>query len=121
MLQSLTVISPHSTYYDRRLRQGPALIRARRPYLFKNAVTGLGLLGLVGGICTLGNLVANLHLLPKMLTPETRLLHTASRRTGRFRGRQGARSSEEADRVQVILYLYSTVVLASLLQEMYTK
>ncbi|KAK3180354.1 hypothetical protein K4F52_008325 [Lecanicillium sp. MT-2017a] len=41
---------PHSTYYDRRLRQGPALIRARRPYLFKNAVTGLGLLGLVGGI-----------------------------------------------------------------------
>ncbi|KAM5380184.1 hypothetical protein ACJZ2D_003635 [Fusarium nematophilum] len=42
--------SPHSTYYDRRLRQGPALIRARRPYLFKNAVTGLGLLAVVGGI-----------------------------------------------------------------------
>ncbi|QUC17838.1 uncharacterized protein UV8b_02079 [Ustilaginoidea virens] len=39
-----------STYYDRRYRQGPALIRARRPYLFKNAVTGLGLLTLVGGI-----------------------------------------------------------------------
>ncbi|KAF4990886.1 cytochrome oxidase assembly mitochondrial [Fusarium heterosporum] len=42
--------SPHSTYYDRRLRQGPALVRARRPYLVKNAVTGLGLLGIVGGI-----------------------------------------------------------------------
>ncbi|CAM1506702.1 Fc.00g063430.m01.CDS01 [Cosmosporella sp. VM-42] len=42
--------SPHSTYYDRRLRQGPALVRARRPYLFKNAVTGLGLLGVVGAI-----------------------------------------------------------------------
>ncbi|KAF7558890.1 hypothetical protein G7046_g5269 [Stylonectria norvegica] len=41
-----------STYYDRRLRQGPALIRARRPYLFKNSITGLGLLGVVGGICT---------------------------------------------------------------------
>lgn len=42
--------NPHSTYYDRRLRQGPALIRARRPYLFKNSVTGLGLLAVVGGI-----------------------------------------------------------------------
>lgn len=43
--------NPHSTYYDGRLRQGPALIRARRPYLFKNAFTGLGLLAVVGGIC----------------------------------------------------------------------
>ncbi|KAH7273978.1 hypothetical protein FSOLCH5_001144 [Fusarium solani] len=42
--------SPQSTYYDRRLRQGPALVRARRPYLFKNAVTGLGLLTVVGTI-----------------------------------------------------------------------
>ncbi|KAL7790973.1 hypothetical protein V8C37DRAFT_383020 [Trichoderma ceciliae] len=40
----------HSTYYDRRLRQGPALVRARRPYLFKNALTGLGLFALVGGV-----------------------------------------------------------------------
>ncbi|KAK4100633.1 hypothetical protein N658DRAFT_524508 [Parathielavia hyrcaniae] len=29
-----------STYYDRN-RQSPALIRARRPYLVRNAVTGL--------------------------------------------------------------------------------
>ncbi|KAI0111444.1 hypothetical protein F4814DRAFT_450122 [Daldinia grandis] len=29
-----------SSYYDRRFRQSPALIRARRPYLFKNAVVG---------------------------------------------------------------------------------
>ncbi|KAI9171311.1 putative Cytochrome oxidase assembly protein 3 [Paramyrothecium foliicola] len=42
--------APHTTYYDRKLRQGPALVRARRPYLFKNAITGLGLMGLVGGI-----------------------------------------------------------------------
>ncbi|KAJ4326505.1 hypothetical protein N0V84_003135 [Fusarium piperis] len=42
--------SPQSTYYDRRLRQGPALVRARRPYLFKNTVTGLGLLTVVGAI-----------------------------------------------------------------------
>ncbi|KAF0638027.1 hypothetical protein NXS19_000487 [Fusarium pseudograminearum] len=44
------VKSPHSTYYDPRLRQGAALVRARRPYLFKNAITGLGLLGVVGSI-----------------------------------------------------------------------
>lgn len=59
--KSLTFISPHSTYYDRRLRQGPALIRARRPYLFKNAVTGLGLLAVVSGICMLAGVpVANM-------------------------------------------------------------
>ncbi|KAK5990538.1 hypothetical protein PT974_08807 [Cladobotryum mycophilum] len=43
-------MAAHSTYYDRRLRQGPALIRARRPYLVRNAVTGLGLLGVVAGV-----------------------------------------------------------------------
>ncbi|KAM3507538.1 hypothetical protein MY11210_007099 [Beauveria gryllotalpidicola] len=42
--------NPHSTYYDSRLRQGPALIRARRPYLFNNALTGLGLVAIIGGI-----------------------------------------------------------------------
>ncbi|EKJ79782.1 hypothetical protein FPSE_00062 [Fusarium pseudograminearum CS3096] len=47
------VKSPHSTYYDPRLRQGAALVRARRPYLFKNAITGLGLLGVVGNWYTL--------------------------------------------------------------------
>lgn len=41
---------PHSTYYDGRLRQGPALIRARRPYLFKNTVTGLSLFAVTGCI-----------------------------------------------------------------------
>ncbi|RCI15340.1 hypothetical protein L249_6732 [Ophiocordyceps polyrhachis-furcata BCC 54312] len=40
----------HSTYYDRRLRQGPALIRARRPYLFRNSLTGLGLVLFITGI-----------------------------------------------------------------------
>ncbi|KAG6005076.1 hypothetical protein E4U54_000420 [Claviceps lovelessii] len=46
------LVGSQSTYYDRRFRQGPALIRARRPYLFKNAATGLGLMAIVGGICT---------------------------------------------------------------------
>ncbi|KAH6998187.1 hypothetical protein BKA56DRAFT_664802 [Ilyonectria sp. MPI-CAGE-AT-0026] len=43
-------VLPHSTYYDRRLRQGPSLIRARRPYLLKNSITGLGLFAVVGSI-----------------------------------------------------------------------
>ncbi|KAI1328386.1 hypothetical protein F5Y16DRAFT_398554 [Xylariaceae sp. FL0255] len=30
----------NSSYYDRHLRQSPALIRARKPYLVKNAVVG---------------------------------------------------------------------------------
>jgi cytochrome c oxidase assembly factor 3, fungi type len=49
---SLTSRPAPSSYYDRRLRQGPALIRARKPYLVKNAVLGLGLWTLVGGVCT---------------------------------------------------------------------
>jgi len=32
-----------SSYYDRHQRQSPALIRARRPYLVRNAVTGIGI------------------------------------------------------------------------------
>lgn len=39
-----------SSYYDRRLRQGPSLIRARQPYLVKNAITGVGLFAFVGAI-----------------------------------------------------------------------
>ena len=42
---------PRSSYYDRNFRQGPALIRARKPYLMKNALTGLGLWCVVGGVC----------------------------------------------------------------------
>ncbi|PFH57999.1 hypothetical protein XA68_14294 [Ophiocordyceps unilateralis] len=41
---------PHHTYYDRRLRQGPALIRARRPYLLRNTLTGLGLFSITVAI-----------------------------------------------------------------------
>ncbi|CAJ2512863.1 Uu.00g009820.m01.CDS01 [Anthostomella pinea] len=29
-----------SSYYDRQSRQSPALIRARKPYIFKNAIVG---------------------------------------------------------------------------------
>ncbi|KAK4463123.1 hypothetical protein QBC42DRAFT_266417 [Cladorrhinum samala] len=39
-----------SSYYDSKHRQSPALIRARRPYLFKNAIAGLGFTALSLGI-----------------------------------------------------------------------
>ncbi|KAL1897888.1 hypothetical protein Sste5346_003740 [Sporothrix stenoceras] len=40
----------HSSYYDRRMRQSPALIRARRPYLVKNTVLGLGISAFALGV-----------------------------------------------------------------------
>ncbi|KAK2073581.1 hypothetical protein P8C59_007856 [Phyllachora maydis] len=40
----------HKSYYDRHMRQSPSLIRARRPYLVKNALIGVGLFALTGGI-----------------------------------------------------------------------
>ncbi|KAG6074503.1 hypothetical protein E4U33_002483 [Claviceps sp. LM78 group G4] len=49
MEEDAVAIRPNSTqnsYYDRRYRQGPALIRARRPYVFKTAALGVALAGL---------------------------------------------------------------------------
>ncbi|KAK3695453.1 hypothetical protein B0T22DRAFT_478115 [Podospora appendiculata] len=37
-------------YYDRQHRQSPALIRARRPYLLKNALLGAGITAFAFGI-----------------------------------------------------------------------
>ncbi|KAI1102368.1 hypothetical protein F4804DRAFT_267650 [Jackrogersella minutella] len=39
-----------SSYYDRRFRQSPALIRARRPYIFKNAVLGSAIAAVAVGV-----------------------------------------------------------------------
>ncbi|KAF6830175.1 hypothetical protein CMUS01_07861 [Colletotrichum musicola] len=39
-----------SSYYDRNLRQGPALIRARKPYLVKNLAVGTGLWCFAGAV-----------------------------------------------------------------------
>lgn len=41
-----------STYYDEKMRQSPALLRARAPYLIKNTITGFAICTLVIGICT---------------------------------------------------------------------
>ncbi|KAG6134661.1 hypothetical protein E4U12_002076 [Claviceps purpurea] len=43
---SIRPSSTESSYYDRRYRQGPALVRARRPYVFKTAALGVALAGL---------------------------------------------------------------------------
>ncbi|KAI9709355.1 MAG: hypothetical protein M1820_003475 [Bogoriella megaspora] len=36
-------ILPRSSYYDKHYRQSEALLRARRPYLVKNAVVGVSI------------------------------------------------------------------------------
>ncbi|KXT06064.1 hypothetical protein AC578_1403 [Pseudocercospora eumusae] len=41
---------PQSSYYDHRNRPTAALYRARHPYLIRNAVTGLCIVGLTAGI-----------------------------------------------------------------------
>ncbi|RKU43797.1 hypothetical protein DL546_005771 [Coniochaeta pulveracea] len=41
-----------NSYYNRNWAQSESLIRARRPYLFKNTVLGLGLLVFTGAIYT---------------------------------------------------------------------
>jgi cytochrome c oxidase assembly factor 3 len=40
----------NSSYYGKDYRAGAALLRARRPYLVKNALTGLTLCGFVVGV-----------------------------------------------------------------------
>lgn len=41
----------HSSYYNRQKGQSAALLRARRPYLIKNAVVGLVMFGVAAGVC----------------------------------------------------------------------
>jgi hypothetical protein len=48
-----TVPSFNSTYYGKDYRAGAALLRARRPFLVKNALTGFGLFVFSIGVCTL--------------------------------------------------------------------
>ncbi|RFU34350.1 hypothetical protein B7463_g1979, partial [Scytalidium lignicola] len=43
-------IIPRSSYYDKNYKQSPALIRARRPYLVKNALTGVGIFAFAIGV-----------------------------------------------------------------------
>lgn len=40
-----------SSYYTRANVQSAALLRARRPYLVKNAIAGIALFGITAGIC----------------------------------------------------------------------
>ncbi len=49
------IINPHSlkrsSYYNPDYRTGAALNRARRPYLFKNMVTGVAIFSFAIGVC----------------------------------------------------------------------
>lgn len=40
-----------NSYYDDRMRQGASLVRARRPYIVPNALTGIGLFAFVISVC----------------------------------------------------------------------
>jgi cytochrome c oxidase assembly factor 3 len=40
-----------SSYYEADYRQSAALIRARRPYIFKNLATGFVIIGFAVGVC----------------------------------------------------------------------
>ncbi|CAK4032038.1 hypothetical protein DOTSEDRAFT_19113 [Lecanosticta acicola] len=43
---------PQSSYYDKYNRPSAALYRARQPYLVRNAITGVCILGFVAGVYT---------------------------------------------------------------------
>ncbi|KAI9647351.1 hypothetical protein NHQ30_003736 [Ciborinia camelliae] len=43
---------PKSSYYDKNYKQSAALIRARRPYLVKNALTGACIFAFAIGVFT---------------------------------------------------------------------
>lgn len=51
MLISCLYDSFNSTYYGKDYRAGAALLRARRPYLFRNAITGFGLFAFTIAVC----------------------------------------------------------------------
>jgi cytochrome c oxidase assembly factor 3, fungi type len=44
-------ILKRSSYYESDYRQSAALIRARRPYLVKNAITGIAITSFAIGVC----------------------------------------------------------------------
>lgn len=77
----------NSSYYGKDYRAGAALLRARRPYLFKNAITGLGLCGFTIGVCTL--IQVERSCLVGQANAKDRCLYTPRCRTGGFLRCQG--------------------------------
>ncbi|KAF8468958.1 hypothetical protein BDZ91DRAFT_721469 [Kalaharituber pfeilii] len=43
-------IIPRSSYYESDYRQGKALLRARRPYIIKNLVTGVAIIAFTSAV-----------------------------------------------------------------------
>lgn len=52
MVHLLTNSLKRSSYYEADYRQSAALIRARRPFLFRNIMTGTGIAMFAVGVCT---------------------------------------------------------------------
>lgn len=63
-LANKSFLSFNSTYYGKDYRAGAALLRARRPYLLKNALTGFGLFAFSIGVCELAPIRFCLRILP---------------------------------------------------------
>jgi cytochrome c oxidase assembly factor 3 len=59
---------PRSSYYDQHYRQSAALIRARRPYVFKNALTGVSIFAFAIGVCMLFIHPNDVHMLNALPT-----------------------------------------------------
>ncbi|KAJ9500518.1 hypothetical protein LTR99_000559 [Exophiala xenobiotica] len=69
-------ILKRSSYYNPDYRTGAALNRARRPYLFKNMVTGVAIFSFAIGVCTqalrtLFSVCIYRHHYPLTLAPKT--------------------------------------------------
>lgn len=69
---NLRLYSFNSTYYGKDYRAGAALLRARRPYIVKNALTGFGLFVFSIGVCTYPSVSKSLSpdLVPTIPTPD---------------------------------------------------
>ncbi|KAF8252900.1 hypothetical protein K440DRAFT_627043 [Wilcoxina mikolae CBS 423.85] len=50
LLASHPVRESQRSYYDADLRQGQSMIRARRPFVVKNALTGLAIVGFTAAV-----------------------------------------------------------------------
>ena len=73
-----------SSYYDSEYRPTAALIRARRPYIFKNMATGVAIMAFAAGVC---GFICSVQI---ALTYRCSCVHFARSRTRQFRRRYRA-------------------------------
>jgi hypothetical protein len=56
------MFNPLSKYQDQKLYFTPAMQRARKPFIIRNAVTGMLLLGFCGAVCIFFNLFGKTYI-----------------------------------------------------------